>query len=83
MTSRVEIRRGFAGPFLAIWLIAAPAAAAQAPQPPQAQPRTSERGTDHLPLQFAVVTPEGANLADLKASEVSVRIGGKVRAIRS
>ena len=87
MTSQVTIWRGLAALLLAFSVVALPAAAPQAPQqaqPPQQPPaRPSERGTDHLSLQFAVVTPEGANVADLKASEVSVRIGGRVRAIRS
>ncbi|MDQ3489016.1 MAG: hypothetical protein M3468_14965 [Acidobacteriota bacterium] len=80
----MTIWRGLAALFLAFLAVVAPISAQTPPQPQQpAAGRTAERGSDHLALQFAVVTPEGANIADLKASEVSVRIGGRVRAIRS
>lgn len=48
-----------------------------------AQPRTPERGGDHLSVQFGVVAPDGAGITDLRAEELSVRIGGRQRAIRS
>ncbi len=77
MRSKVVVARGLAALFLAFSTVAVPAFAQQPP------PRTPERGGDHLALQFSVVTADGAPLADLKASELSVRIGGRVRAIRS
>ena len=80
MTSNVALRRGVTALFLAF---AAPAFAQQPPAPTQAPARTAERGGDHLALQFSVVTPDGANIADLKASEVSIRLGGRNRSIRS
>lgn len=69
----------FAAVLLAFLSLVAPLSA-QTTQPPT---RTTERGGDHLSLQFAAVTPDGANIADLKASEVSIRLGGRNRAIRS
>ena len=77
MTFTQAVRRGLATLYLVSCVAAAPALAQQAP------PRTAERGGDHLSLQFAVVTQDGANIADLKPEEVSVRIGGRVRAVRS
>lgn len=49
----------------------------------QAPSRADERGSDHLSLQFSVVTQDGAHIADLKPEEVSVRIGGRARVVRS
>lgn len=49
----------------------------------QPSTRVTERGTDHLAIQFSVVTDDGANIADLKPEEVSVRVGGRARPVRS
>ena len=77
MRSTAVVARALAALCLAFSTVAAPAFAQQAPA------RTAERGGDHLSLQFGVVTPDGSPLADLKASEVSVRIGGRARTVRS
>lgn len=42
-----------------------------------------ERGVGLLTLDFAVVTADGRPVADLKAEEVTIRIGGKQRPVRS
>lgn len=80
MTPHVVGWRGVAAVLLAF---SSPATSLWAQTPAQPPTRTAERGSDHLALHFGVVTPDGANIADLKASEVSVRIGGRTRAIRS
>jgi hypothetical protein len=49
----------------------------------QAQPRTPERGADQLAIQFSVVTDEGGNIGDLRADEVTLRLGGRLRPLRS
>ena len=77
MRSQLVGARGLTALLLAFSIVPS-SAFAQEPTP-----RRAERGGEHLPVQFSVVTPDGAPLADLKASELSVRIGGRVRAIRS
>lgn len=47
------------------------------------QTRTPERGADLLSIQFAVVSPDGTPIPDLRPDEVSIRIGGAARPIRS
>ena len=82
MTPNQAVRHGLAVLFVAVF--ASPASlTAQSVPPSQPPARTAERGTDHLSLQFAVVTADGSNIADLKASEVSVRLGGRERKVRS
>jgi hypothetical protein len=76
MTSALVFRRG-----LAVLVLAGVAATSASGQ--QAPQRTAERGSDHLSLQFSVVTQDGSNIADLRPDEVSVRVGGSVRQIRS
>ncbi len=49
----------------------------------QTPPRTPERGAEYLELTFAVVTADGTPVADLRADELTVRIGGRARAVRS
>ena len=45
--------------------------------------RTPERGADLISVQFAVVSPDGTPVADLRPDEVTIRIGGGTRPIRS
>lgn len=45
--------------------------------------RPAERGADLLSLEFVVVTPEGMPVMDLKPDDVSIRIGGRQRPVRS
>lgn len=52
-----------------------------APQPAQQAP--PERGAALLAIDFAAVTPEGLPIADLQPEDVTVRIGGKRRTVRS
>jgi hypothetical protein len=47
------------------------------------QPAPPERGTTLLAIDFTAVTPEGFPIADLKPEEVSIRLGGKRRTLRS
>jgi hypothetical protein len=47
------------------------------------QPRIPERGADLLPLTFAIVSQDGLPLHDVRSDEVSIRIGGRTRPIRS
>ena len=47
------------------------------------QTRTPERGADLISVQFAAVTDDGTPVADLRAEEVKIRIGGRDRAVRS
>ena len=42
-----------------------------------------ERAVELLTVDFAVVNPDGSPVSDLKADEVTVRVGGRVRDIRS
>jgi VWFA-related protein len=49
----------------------------------QQPPRSTERGADLLSLQIGVVTQDGTPVTDLRAEELQVRIGGRVRPIRS
>ena len=42
-----------------------------------------ERGVDLIAVDFAAVTDDGRPIEDLKAEEVSIRIGGKRRVVRS
>ncbi|MBA2304842.1 MAG: hypothetical protein H0W08_19730 [Acidobacteria bacterium] len=62
---------------------AQPAPTPQTPAPQIATPAAPERGADLVGVDFTAVSPDGRPLADLKASEISVRIGGKRRAVRS
>ena len=47
------------------------------------QARTPERGADLISIQFAAVADDGTPVADLRADEVKIRIGGRERAVRS
>jgi hypothetical protein len=58
-------------------------AAVQEPGAQQAPPRTTERGSEFLELNFAVVAQDGKPVADLRPDELTVRVGGRPRAIRS
>lgn len=51
-----------------------------AQQPPV---KPSERGADLVSLQIAVVTPDGAPVTDFRNEELQIRIGGRVRPVRS
>jgi hypothetical protein len=42
-----------------------------------------ERGADMLSVDFVAVTSEGYPIADLRAEELTLRVGGKRRAVRS
>jgi VWFA-related protein len=77
MTSEPGVRPAIAMLLLAS-VVTAHLAAQQNPQP-----RTPERGADHLAVHFAVVAADGTPVTDLRAEEVTVRIGGRVRPIRS
>jgi hypothetical protein len=45
--------------------------------------RTPERGADLISINFSVVSGDGTPVTDLKAEEVSIRIGSRTRPIRS
>lgn len=47
------------------------------------QPRPNERGTSLLPVDFAAVTADGRPMSDLTAQDITVRIGGRARPVRS
>jgi hypothetical protein len=47
------------------------------------QPRVPERGADLLPLTFRAVSQDGLPVDDLQLDEVSIRVGGRARPIRS
>ena len=47
------------------------------------QRRPPERGVDSVTVDFAAVSPKGQAITDLTAGEISVRIGGRTRAVRS
>ena len=69
-----------AGPILGIALAVAGAPlAAQQPSPS----RPSERGADLLAVDFAAVAADGRPVADLRPEDITVRIGGRRRIIRS
>lgn len=66
-----------------VGLIIATAAAcvglsAQNPQTPR-----PERGADLLSIDFVAVTNEGYPIADLRADEIALRVGGRRRTVRS
>lgn len=83
MTPQLAVSGGLAALLVALSTVAT-SASRQAPATAQQPPtRAAERGGDHLALQFSVVTPDGLNIADLKPGEVSIRVGGRTRAIRS
>lgn len=50
---------------------------------PEAQRPAPERGIDLLKIDFAVLSSDGAPIRDLAASEITVRVGGRARAVRS
>ena len=63
---------------LALWL------GFTAPSPrAQQQPAPPERGVNLVSVDFSVVSAEGRPVTGLEASDVSIRIGGKRRTIRS
>lgn len=64
---------------LLVLVCAGPAAAEQQTTPP----RTPERGADLISVQFAAVSADGTPVTDLRPEEVSIRIGGKARPVRS
>ena len=69
----------------ALWLtIMAPVAdrSLQAVQGGQ-QPAPQERGAALLTVDFSVIARDGATVPDLSAKEVSIRVGGRTRAVRS
>lgn len=49
----------------------------------QPQPTPPERGAALLAIDFAAVTPEGFPIADLKPEDLTIRVGGKRRTVRS
>jgi VWFA-related protein len=49
----------------------------------RAQPSRPERGADLLSVDFVAVTAEGYPIADLRPEEITLRIGGKRRIVRS
>jgi VWFA-related protein len=54
------------------------------PAVPRAQQKAPpERGVELLTVDFAAVTPDGHPVTDLRAEEVTVRIGGRLRTVRS
>ena len=53
------------------------------PSAQQTPVKPSERGADLVSLQIAVVSPDGTPVTDVRSDEVQVRIGGRVRPIRS
>ena len=59
------------------------AAAGQPAAQQSRQTRTPERGADLISIQFAAVTGDGSPVADLRADEVKIRLGGRERAVRS
>ena len=71
MRSQLVGARGLTALLLAFSVVAE-CAFAQEPAP-----RRAERGGDHLPVQFSVVTPDGSALADLNASELREKLGTK------
>lgn len=48
-----------------------------------AQPTPPERGAALLAIDFAAVSPEGQPIADLQPADVTIRVGGKRRTLRS
>jgi hypothetical protein len=50
-------------------------------QQPQAPP--AERATAYLPISFALVTAAGALITDLEPADVSIKIDGRAREVRS
>ena len=66
----------FAGGIVATTLIA-PLAAQQAAQPP------AERATPLLSITFAAVTTDGTVVGDLSAADVSLKLDGRTRPVRS
>jgi VWFA-related protein len=63
-------------------LMAVVLATAQSPGFSQVQ-LPQERGADLVTVDFSVVSSDGRPITDLRASDVSIRIGGKIREIRS
>jgi hypothetical protein len=59
------------------------AAASQPAAQQSRQTRTPERGGDVVSIQFAAVTDAGTPVADLRAEDVKIRLGGRERAVRS
>ncbi|MEX2272361.1 MAG: hypothetical protein WD690_12860 [Vicinamibacterales bacterium] len=49
----------------------------------EAQQGRPERGTDLTPIDIAVVMPNGQPVVDLRADEISVRLAGRSRRVRS
>jgi hypothetical protein len=45
--------------------------------------KSTERGADLLSIQVGVVTQDGTPVTDLRAEELQLRIGGRVRPVRS
>ena len=50
---------------------------------PAAEQRPSERGRDLVRVDLTVVTPDGQPVTDLRPEEVTVRLGGRNRAVKS
>ena len=76
MTSRLFLWHGL----LATAIAAVSAISISGQQTP---PAPAERATPHLPISFAVVTNAGTIVSDLRSDEVSVRIDGRAREVRS
>jgi VWFA-related protein len=68
---------------LAVALGCLPPFAAAVASAQQREKAPVERGIDFLRVDFGVVTGDGSPVADLTAEDVTVRIGGRARAIRS
>lgn len=68
---------------LAFWLVVIATAQVHAGhQQDRAQP-ISERGLDFLRVDFAAVSSDGTPVDDLKVDEVTIKVGGRQRAVRS
>lgn len=64
-------------------LLAAGAALLVLSSPPAATSQTPERSTPLLPVDFLAVSRDGTPIADLTAGDVTVRIGGRIRPVRT
>jgi VWFA-related protein len=50
---------------------------------PYQAPPPQERGTELITIDFGAIAADGTIVPDLKASEVTVRVGGRLRTVRS
>jgi VWFA-related protein len=66
-----------------VLLIAVAASASADRQTPLAQPPAAERGAALLSVSFAAVAADGSATADLKQGEITIKIDGRDRPVRS